>query len=374
MVRVNSTTPSFLDKATDFAQQVSHKLSRTFTQIDGMDKFMKCANSISDVYTYFYSNESLSIMNSQFKGATNMFGALNSVNRIKEWVVADERQKFITDAKKTAMKVLFTASNFLESIKYGDVLKFYDLGFVGVTKVFIPVLERAVEFSPIAVAKDLTAMTAMVINLTDADKIVREGRLNARNAEIDLERYYKTNLKKRTAKALSEEEQRGNLQASIDELSKVDNVSRLEYIGRKKEIAALRGKPVNGNFDEVAGRKWVNFLNNQAKLNKANQYGEGVEEFWRIAYDLHSTNWIKAALSITSDLSKVVIISTAIVGLTILGIKAAAFMVPFLLGAAACGAIGYVKFLFDDWYKQREAAWSAASVAGLTPKGVGTKY
>lgn len=371
-IYATTTGPSLFDDAWEFVQTTSQFLGRTFTQVEGTDKFLKFTMGYGDLITYFHKDETYTRINGQFKTLTNMFGALNSVNRVREWVVADERAKFINSSKKTAVKVFLTAANFLESIKYLDTLKSIELGMANSYKFVFPVLERTVDLSPISIVKDSSVVVASVITLTDADSVVRAGREDHRKSEIDSLKARKWELKKRVADIILNPAQGGA--AAIEAFSQPGNINRVEYIRLRTEIEARRTVGVPRTAQQIA-TKWDIFIDSHNVLNHASDDGNNISNFWRTADKLHSKTWVKSALSIVNDLGKIAIITTAIVGLTILGLAGVStFMVPFLALGALVGTIGYVKFLFDDWYKQKTDRFNSLAVGNLNARTIGPKY
>lgn len=371
MPTITTDRPSLLDDAWGLVQTSSHFLSRTFTQVEGTDKCLKAIMAWGDLAAYFQSSESYTIMNGQFRNLTSMFGALNSFNRIKEWVLADERAKFINSTKKTTIKALLTAANFLESIKYLDTLKLIELGVVNSHKVALPILERVIDLSPISVAKDLSVVVASVITLTDADGAVRVGRNDARKSEIDHYKAQKWALKQRVAEYLNDPVNVLNIAQARQQLAQDGNVNKDAYIRIRTEIEGRRAVPRSRQEIE---QKWNLFINDQARINHAVNNGERSKNFWRLAEEIHSNTLTKAIISIANDLGKIAIITTALVGLTILGFKMAAFMVPFLVLGTVVASIGFVKFLFDDWYKQKETALNSSRVGNLNVQSLSQKY
>jgi len=367
------TDPTLCDDAWEFVQATSNFLSRTFTQVEGTDKFLKFTMGIGDLITYFHREDTYSQINSQFKTLTNMFGALNSVNRVKEWVLAEERAKFITSAKKTAVKVCLTVANFLESIKYLETLKLIELGLANSYKFVFPVLDKTVELSPLSIVKDAGVIIATVITLTDADLALAAGNEGTRQSGIDILKARKWELKNRVADAISNHGPAGAAPA-IEALGQAGNINREEYIRLRRAIEARRHRGLPRTGQQISD-KWNAFLNSNQALNHARNDGNALSNFWRTADKVHSKTWIKSILSIANDLGKIVIITTAIVGITILGLSgASAFMVSFLTLVAVAGTIGYVKFLLDDWYKQKTDKLNSIVIGNLNSQTIGVKY
>lgn len=370
MIINNASGPSLADDLWDLAQTTSKFLGRTFTQTEGIDKCLKSVMAWGDFLTYFLANETYTAINGQFKTLTSMFGALNSLNRIKEWVLTEERVKFINSAKKTAIKVLLTAANFLESIKYLETVKLIELGVVSSYKLALPVIQRVIDFSPITVIKDLAVVVASVITLSDADVALANGRNDDRKAGIDHYKSRKWDVKNTVANLIAGAN--GHQAAAIQLLNANGNVSKEEYIHCRMEIERrINAVPSTRAQLEL---DWNNFLNNPASLAHALNDGERLSRFWKIAESVHSNSWSKAVISIANDLGKIAIITTALVGLTILGLKMAAFMIPFLALGVVVGSLGYVKFLFDDWYKQKETTLNTTQVGNLNAQRLNQKY
>lgn len=349
--------------ATNFVEKevksVSHYLSRTVKKLDGYDRVFKLATGLGDFATYFTGpNVVYSAMRVQFKGVNEIVSPLHVITRIKEWSVKENRDKILKDWKETAKIGTLTVANTLDTIKFMDTLNFIRLGQIASMTCRLPFF-GLVTLSPITLASNICIIFSSSFSLMQQPKKLADAARDLKKADRDLLKEEKWNVK---IQAFNELKVSTPDSAKIQKLKTryTDLCLELELMKPEDKRQGHSAQPNNWAAGAITifNQKWTQFVKKASALDKDSPEvarWSDKADVWTAAKEVHENMRKKGWATVANDLAKIAIISFSIIGMTLLGATSAPVTIAFLGTGLATGAIGYYKFLIDDWVDEHKS-------------------